>query len=77
MAFGAEPMPELPAWMADIQSKGLGGDKKEEKDLQWVSDFIDKLAVSIALREWEEAVSLIEQGELEEKIYPACHGAYL
>lgn len=60
---GAEPMPALPSWLADLQSKGVGGDKKEEKDIRWVGDFVDKLAVSIALREWEEAVGSIEQGE--------------
>lgn len=69
MAVGAEPMPALPAWLADLQNKGLGipglpgGDKSQEKDMRWVSDFVDKLAVAIALREWEEAVSLVEQGQ--------------
>ncbi|KAG8901555.1 exocyst complex component exo84 [Tulasnella sp. 403] len=64
MAAGAEPMPALPNWLADLQAKGLGGgDKKEEKDARWVGDFVDKLAVAIALREWEEAVSLVEQAQ--------------
>ncbi|KAG8947884.1 exocyst complex component exo84 [Tulasnella sp. 424] len=69
MALGAEPMPALPAWLVDLQNKGLGipglpgSDKTQEKDLRWVSDFVDKLAVAIALREWEEAVSLVEQGQ--------------
>lgn len=61
LAFGADAMPTLPAWLADMQSKGVGGAPKEEKDLRWVSDFVDKLAVAIAQREWEEAVALIEQ----------------
>lgn len=61
-------MPALPAWLVDLQNKGLGipglpgSDKTQQKDLRWVSDFVDKLAVAIALREWEEAVSLVEQG---------------
>lgn len=68
MAPGAEPMPALPAWLVDLQNKGLGipglpgSDKSQEKDVRWVNDFVDKLAVAIALRDWEEAVSLVEQG---------------
>ncbi|KAG9046017.1 exocyst complex component exo84 [Tulasnella sp. UAMH 9824] len=68
MAPGSEPMPALPAWLVDLQNKGLGipglpgSDKSQEKDVRWVNDFVDKLAVAIALREWEEAVSLVEQG---------------
>ena len=64
MAGGADPMPSLPSWLADPQAKGLGADKNEEKDARWVGDFVDKLAVAIALREWEESVSLVEQGKL-------------
>ncbi|KAG8879593.1 exocyst complex component exo84 [Tulasnella sp. 331] len=63
LAFGADAMPTLPAWLADMQSKGVGGAPKEEKDLRWVSDFVDNLAVAIAQREWEEAVALIEEAQ--------------
>lgn len=56
-------MPALPGWLADLQAKGLDGIERQEKDTRWLNDYVDKLAVAIALREWEESVSLIEQGD--------------
>ncbi|MCO5589739.1 hypothetical protein L7F22_043707 [Adiantum nelumboides] len=42
-------------------SSGRGGN---EKDLnRWLSDFSDQIAVAIALREWGEAVDLVEKGQ--------------
>jgi hypothetical protein len=57
----------MPDWMADLaqRSGGDGSNAKEkaEKDARWVGEFADELTVAIALREWEQAVSLIEQGQ--------------
>jgi len=57
-------MPSLPDWLKEIADRdGLGDDKeKAEKDAKWVDDFCDNLTVAIALRGWEEAVGLIEDG---------------
>ena len=40
----------------------LGAKDKAEGDARWISEFSDSLTVAIALREWEEAVSLVEEG---------------
>jgi exocyst complex component 8 len=52
--------------MADLaQQAGMsdGAKEKAERDARWVGDFADNLTVAIALREWEKAVSLVEEGE--------------
>lgn len=64
MAPGIEPMPSLPTWLSDLKLGGAGGgapagDSKREKD---IGEYVDKLAVAIAVREWEESVALVEQG---------------
>ncbi|EIW87188.1 hypothetical protein CONPUDRAFT_149220 [Coniophora puteana RWD-64-598 SS2] len=42
---------------------GGGGTKeKDEQDARWVGDFTDELTVAIALRQWENAVALVEKG---------------
>ena len=73
MAVGPAPMPALPPWLADLQSKGLGGagsgKEKEDNEVKRLNEFTDKLAVAIALREWDEAVKLLEQGTLLPFIY--------
>jgi exocyst complex component 8 len=51
--------------MADLaQQAGMSDGKKEkaERDARWVGDFADELTAAIALREWDKAVDLIEQG---------------
>ncbi|KAF9792511.1 hypothetical protein BJ322DRAFT_1116121 [Thelephora terrestris] len=61
-----EKLPSMPDWMAELTQKpgvGTGAQDKTEGDARWVSDFADRLTVAIALREWEEAVSLVEEGE--------------
>jgi exocyst complex component 8 len=35
---------------------------KEKDDARWVNEFADELTVAIALREWDRAVNLVEQG---------------
>ena len=42
---------------------GVGGaQEKSDKDAVWVNELTDNLTVAIALREWEKAVSLVEEG---------------
>ncbi|KAF9469596.1 Cullin repeat-like-containing domain protein, partial [Collybia nuda] len=62
-------IPPVPDWMAELASKGgdipgLASDAKEkaERDARWVGEWADELTVAIALREWEKAVTLVEQG---------------
>ena len=61
----------VPQWMADLDQKGgdipgMDTDVKEkvERDTRWVGEWSDNLAVAIALKEWTEAVDLVEQGQL-------------
>jgi exocyst complex component 8 len=53
--------------MADLTQRaggdGSGAKEKAERDARWVGEFTDELNVAIALREWEQAVSLVEQGQ--------------
>lgn len=39
-----------------------GGKEKAERDTRWVGEWADELTVAIALREWEKAVTLVEEG---------------
>lgn len=55
--------------MADLHRKGgempgMGTDAKEkaERDARWVGEWSDDLTVAIALKEWNKAVDLIDQG---------------
>ncbi|EMD31124.1 hypothetical protein CERSUDRAFT_109603 [Gelatoporia subvermispora B] len=71
---GAEPMPALPPWMAELASKsdmGPNAKEKAERDARWTSDFSDDLTVAIALREWDDAVALVEKGEAKLPEMPA------
>ncbi|GBE77202.1 Exocyst complex component EXO84 [Sparassis crispa] len=63
VAFDAAPSP--PPWMAEMMAQEMGSTAKEkaERDARWISDFSDDLTVAISLREWDQAVSLVEQGE--------------
>jgi hypothetical protein len=61
-----EKLPSMPDWMADlVQKSGVGpsAQDKAEGDARWAGDFADRLTVAIALREWEQAVSLVEEGK--------------
>ena len=62
-------MSAVPDWMADLAQRA-GGDgssakEKAERDALWTGEFTDELTVAIALREWDKAVSYVEQGEIE------------
>ncbi|TFK68248.1 hypothetical protein BDN72DRAFT_769553 [Pluteus cervinus] len=64
--MSSDRMPQVPEWMADLTSKAgeVGDDAKEkiERDSRWTNDWADDLTVAIALREWDKAVVLVEQG---------------
>ncbi|KAH0591366.1 hypothetical protein H2248_001444 [Termitomyces sp. 'cryptogamus'] len=62
----------MPEWMADVATSGgeipgvdLGSDAKEkvEQDSRWTAEWADDLTVAIALRQWEKAVALVEEGK--------------
>jgi exocyst complex component 8 len=57
-------MPALPDWLGEFAAReGMDGAKeKAEKDARWIGDFSDDLTVAIALRQWDEAVALVESG---------------
>jgi hypothetical protein len=52
--------------MADLAqrsgSDGSGAKEKAERDARWVGEFADELTVAIALREWKQAVALVQEG---------------
>ena len=74
-ADGVPGMPPLPEWMADLANKGAdmgsSGKEKSERDARWIGDWSDELTVSIALREWETAVALVEEGESKLQTIPS------
>lgn len=58
-----------PAWLAELGARvgansgaEVGAKEKTERDQRWATEFADDLTVAIALRNWEEAVSLVEDG---------------
>jgi hypothetical protein len=56
----------MPDWMTDLNKRG-GGDtsgakEKAERDAKWVGEWADELTVAIALKEWDQAVDLVEKG---------------
>ena len=55
------PLPDFLAVMSD-KDTGSAAKEKAEQDARWVGDFSDELTVAIALRKWEQAVALIEEG---------------
>ncbi|KDQ51127.1 hypothetical protein JAAARDRAFT_140823 [Jaapia argillacea MUCL 33604] len=65
---GGDKMPPIPDWMAELNQQtgmtmGSTAKDKLERDTRWVGEFADDLTVAIALREWDRAVELVEQGE--------------
>ncbi|KAI0779029.1 hypothetical protein BD413DRAFT_632875 [Trametes elegans] len=74
LAYGGEGIPPMPEWMADLasQSGELGASAKEkaERDARWIGDWSDELTVAIALREWDRAVALVEEGEGQIAVKP-------
>ncbi|KAG8804158.1 exocyst complex component exo84, partial [Serendipita sp. 399] len=77
MPGGGEAIPPMPgmnpaAWSSEMRRFDfLGGKDKAEGDLRWISEFCDNLTVAIALREWDEAVKLVEEGRKQVATKPA------
>lgn len=75
MGFGDAP--PLPDWAGDVRRfdfLGLGSGSAKEKaegDVRWINEFCDSLTVAIALREWDEAVKLVEDGQKHLSTKPA------
>jgi len=64
-----------PEWMGELALKareaaGSDGKDKAERDARWTGDWADELTVAIALREWEKATKLIEEGKARLAITP-------
>lgn len=62
-------IPPMPDFLNDLldrsEASTPNAKDKAEKDSRWVSEFTDDLTVSIALRQWDKAVTLVEEGELQ------------
>ncbi|KAG6810644.1 hypothetical protein H0H92_011023 [Tricholoma furcatifolium] len=65
----------VPEWMAELAARG--GDEgeseakqKAEQDARWVGEWADDLTVAIALRRWENAVALVEEGKAKLSTFP-------
>lgn len=41
----------------------VGTSVADSKDLRWIDEFGDDLTMKIAMRDWEEAIKLVEKGE--------------
>ncbi|RDX44306.1 hypothetical protein OH76DRAFT_1409275 [Lentinus brumalis] len=76
MAFSGDMpgMPPMPEWMSDLAAKsgelGASAKEKAERDARWIGDWSDELTVAIALREWDKAVALVEEGEGKLSVMP-------
>lgn len=66
------PVPPLPEWAAMMDGSGggkgvenmpVGAREKAEADARWISELSNDLTVAIALHEWKEAVTLVEEGK--------------
>lgn len=60
----APEVPPLPDFLAGMSEKDTASTAKDksEQDSRWIGDFSDDLTVAIALRKWEEAITLVEEG---------------
>lgn len=65
--YGESPMPGF----SPAAILGFGKDDPTGKDLSWIGDYSDELAVSIAMRMFEEAVVLVEKGASPFAVDPA------
>ncbi|KAL1669579.1 Cullin repeat-like-containing domain protein [Schizophyllum commune] len=76
MAFNPDRLPPMNDWMADLARNagvnvGSSANDKSERDGRWVGEWADELTVAIALREWEKAVALVEQGKAKSSMMPS------
>lgn len=42
----------------------VGTSLADSKDLRWIDEFGDDLTMAIAMRDWDEALKLVERGNL-------------
>ena len=56
-------MPPLPDFLVGLGDKS-DVKEKAERDARWVGDFSDDLTVAIALRKFDDAVMLVQEGQL-------------
>ena len=57
-------MADLAARAGETSSPASDAKQKAERDSRWTSEWADDLNVAIALKEWEKAVKLVEEGSL-------------
>ncbi|PBL00232.1 hypothetical protein ARMGADRAFT_916969 [Armillaria gallica] len=73
--YNADRMPQA-EWMRELAVKAgeaPDADTKEklERDARWTSEWADDLTVAIALREWEKATKLVEEGKAKLATVPS------
>ncbi|WVF65465.1 hypothetical protein IAT40_000193 [Kwoniella sp. CBS 6097] len=54
--------PALPGMNAGRPLSTIGMSMSDSKDLRWIDEYGDELTMAIAMRDWEEAVKLVERG---------------
>lgn len=47
---------------AKASSSNTDAKEKSERDIRWTGEWADELTVAIALRQWDRAVDLVEEG---------------
>ncbi len=64
MAPNGMPVPPLPLWLKDMTEKEESQDSKAklERDLRRANELTDNLSVAIALRDWDEAIAMVDSG---------------
>ncbi|EGO31220.1 hypothetical protein SERLADRAFT_432868 [Serpula lacrymans var. lacrymans S7.9] len=73
--FNMDQIPSGPEWMAELAERagveGSTAKDKAERDARWMGEFADDLTVAIALRQWDQAVKLVEQGKAKLAVTPS------
>lgn len=55
-------MPDFLSELANQADMDPSSKEKAERDARWMGDFSDDLTVAIALRKWDHAAALVEEG---------------
>ncbi|KAJ3484324.1 hypothetical protein NLI96_g5729 [Meripilus lineatus] len=67
-------IPPMPDFLNDLLNRSEATTPnvkdKAEKDSRWTSEFTDKLTISIALRQWDKAITLVEEGDVKVSAVP-------
>ncbi|KAF9072723.1 hypothetical protein BDP27DRAFT_1319865 [Rhodocollybia butyracea] len=73
---GADSSSATPDWMAEFAklsgnpNPSTDAKEKSERDIRWTGEWADELTVAIALRQWDRAVELVEEGKKKLPITP-------